>query len=90
MADNDNTPAVSALLQKIIDKADHYPDGINLKDLYRNINSIRTLAKKEGVKISDLTLSLCQDLERLGKGSVIDIGGSSYVFKSSSCVDSLC
>lgn len=41
---------------------------VEMGDIYRNINAVRRLAKEEGIKISEFTLSLCQELAKLGKG----------------------
>jgi hypothetical protein len=68
---------LSSLLSKIQRKAE--TEGrLAMADIYRNLNAIRRYAKEEGVQISEYTLSLCRQLEGLGKGNVIDEGGKFY------------
>jgi hypothetical protein len=68
---------LSSLLSKIQRKAE--TEGrLAMADIYRNLNAIRRYAKEEGVQISEYTLSLCRQLEGLGKGRVLDEGGKFY------------
>ena len=63
---------------KILKKAESYSDGIGMPDLYRNINSIRSLARQEQMSVSECTLQLCKELEQLGRGKLTQKGKAYY------------
>jgi hypothetical protein len=70
----ENVPGV---LHKVQEKAEKLGKAA-LADLYRNIRTIRTLSKQEGTGIAEFTLSLCKQLEQLGKGMVTKEGDAHY------------
>jgi hypothetical protein len=72
---------VSGALLKVYNKAAASLEPLAMADIYRNINTIRTLAKAEGVSIKDLTLDLCRQLQDLGKGRLTQKDGK-YFFSA--------
>jgi hypothetical protein len=72
------------ILEKIQQKALKTGRPLAMKDIYRNINSVRTLAKESGIGVSEYCQQLCKCLENKGLGSVEAIKGNvCYVaFKS--------
>ena len=64
---SENIPGILLKIQK---KAENLGKAA-MADLYRNVRPIRNLAKEENVGIAEFTLTLCRQLESLGKGKVI-------------------
>jgi Protein of unknown function (DUF3987) len=80
LADNEQQSSMSIALDKILQKASQYPEGISGVDLYRNIRAIRGLAQKENKPIAELTKDLCAELVALGYGRLEPRAGGGYVF----------
>lgn len=76
----DSSDGLSPVLRKIIAKAEQYPEGITLVDLYRNINTIRTQSERERRPIAEFTKDLCDELVKLGLGTLEQVEGGGWKF----------
>lgn len=56
---------LSGVMKQVVDRIERYGPQ-NPADLYRNINTIRTQAKSEGMRIGDFTALLLEDMEEKG------------------------
>jgi hypothetical protein len=68
--DEESSDGLSPVLRKILEKAEQYPDGVTMADLYRNINTIRTQADREKKSVGEFARSLCEELVELDLGTL--------------------
>jgi hypothetical protein len=72
-----DTDDISAILLQIWDKAvTRYPEGISVRDAYRDIKAIQYRAKDTGRAVAAYTADLFGKLQQMGKGSVVKNGRS--------------
>ncbi|MBD0362312.1 MAG: DUF3987 domain-containing protein, partial [Coleofasciculus sp. C3-bin4] len=70
-----DTDDISAILLQIWDKAvTRHPEGISVRDAYRDIKTIQYRAKDAGRPVAAYTADLFGKLEQLGKGCVVKDG----------------
>jgi hypothetical protein len=70
-----DTDDMSAILLQIWDKAiTRHPEGISVRDAYRDIKAIQYRAKNAGRPVGAYTADLFGKLEQMGKGSVVKNG----------------
>jgi Protein of unknown function (DUF3987) len=67
----EDNPRMPAIMEKILEKAAASSEPLSLKDFYRSIKALRTLARNESVPISQFTLGICTQLAEMGKGTIL-------------------
>lgn len=65
-----DSDSISSILLKIWDKAATSPDGLAVRDAYRNIKALARRAKELGRNVGAYTIDLYYQLEKMGKGIV--------------------
>jgi Protein of unknown function (DUF3987) len=80
LSDTEKQSSLSMAMDKILQKAAKHPEGISIVDIYRNINMLRELAKKENRTAPDLAKSLCEELCILGHGKLEPSASGGFTF----------